>query len=501
MFRVKGIWIRFLLIEGDEEMKFGVSKIFKCDRAAVLPLFALTLFPILFLTGAVIDIGRQAYINTQLAYACDAAAIAGARYDVDDVVANATKIFYANFPKGTGNLNVVPVVTLSADNSTVTVTASANTALIFSKLLKLNTLPVAGETVVLRQLLSSQIAMVLDVTGSMAYNAKIQGLRAAASQLVSVIAEGSSTLPTNTAISIVPFVATVNVGSQYTGWLSDPATVTNRNNFPRNSPWAGCVGAVDTGNTMDTDTPPSASRKWPTYFAASTHTLYPSSSNRRTQTDNDWTVSGNNVSVVTPISGVNIGPNRSCGPAILPLTNDVRTLNSKINSLQPTNGGGTFGNLGLVWGWNTISPKWIGKWNNSIDPTPYGNGNSKSLIIVTDGENQWYDQPSYAPNGDPTAYGFQSSTNRLSTNLLGTTSLSSSGGKINSRVLSVCNSIKAAGIQVFTVTFRVSSSSAISLYRQCASKPEWAYQANNSQDLYNQFTAIGNQVKKITIFK
>ncbi len=72
---------------------------------------------------------------------------------------------------------------------------------------------------------------------------------------------------------------------------------------------------------------------------------------------------------------------------------------------------------------------------------------------------------------------------------------------IDSRVSSLCTRIKQTGIQIFTVTFQVSNSSAKTLYKNCATKPEWAYQAGTSQDLYNHFSTIANQLKKITIIK
>lgn len=76
-------------------------------------------------------------------------------------------------------------------------------------------------------------------------------------------------------------------------------------------------------------------------------------------------------------------------------------LLSKIDGLALVDGGGAFGNLGLVWGWNTISPKWNGKWTTSaIQPKPYSTTTEKSIVIVTDDENHWYDLSGYEPTGD-----------------------------------------------------------------------------------------------------
>lgn len=467
------------------------------DRGAVMPLFAVALLPIVLLTGIVVDVGRQAYINTQLAYACDAAAIAGARYNIEDVQANATKVFYANYLQDENEIRVTPVVTVSPDQTIVTVSASAEVSMFFGKLLGQDTLPIRAEAQVRRQMASSQIAMVLDVTGSMAYNTGIDGLREASRRLVEVVFEGNETLDT-TAISLVPYAASVNIGNRYRNWLSNPSRL---NDFPRNEPWAGCVGAVDTGNVMDTDAPPSRSRTWPVYFAESTL-----NKGLPTPRDNDWRIRPNGtLEVLGPLGGENVrvGPNRSCSLPILPLTNNKKVLLDRISQFTSANlgfGGGTFGNLGIVWGWNTISPRWKGLWQSDVQPTDYGAENLKSMVIVTDGENLWHNAAEN-PIGDPTAYNFGVSQNRATSSTLGISNISQAQARIDARVTSLCDRIKAQGIQVFTVTFRVSAPSAQQLYRDCASRPEWAFQAESAEDLYNQFSQIGSEVKRITIIK
>lgn len=462
----------------------------KSEEGAVLAIFAVALLPITVAAAIAIDVSRQSYINTQLAYACDAAAVAGARYEIADATANATKIFYANYPQTKNNVGVKPEVKISEDQSLISVSATSKMPTSLGVLGGIMDLNVYGFAQVKRSIDNLEIAMVLDVTGSMESNGKIAGLRQAATSLIDIIYEGKVSRP-GTAISIVPYVATVNVGKQYTSWLADPATLTK---FPSNSPWAGCVGAIDTGTTMDSDAPPSTTRLWPVYFAESTRDLSQNNS------DNSWRVINGALVNATSPAGVRVGPNRSCGPSIMPLTNNSTTLKNLVNTLNPVPGGGTFGNLGLVWGWNTLSPRWIGKWQSTIQPMPYGPINLKSIVIVTDGENQWFDEPA-TPTGDPTAYGFTAVTNRLSTNKLGVTSINQSRAKVDERLSKLCTSIKNAGIQLFTVTFRVSSTSAKDLYKACATKPEWAYQAENSAQLNDQFSQIAREIKKIRIVK
>lgn len=467
------------------KIKKTIQKIGKNEEGVVYVMFALLLIPFIILAAIAIEVSRASYINTQLAYAADAAALAGARYNIDDAQANAQKVFYANFPNGTQDIFVTPVVTISSDQKFVSVSVSGEMPTILGRFADILSLHVKAFSQVQRSFEGLELALVLDVTGSMASNNKIGGLISAARNLIDVI-YGPNNTKENMAVSIIPYVATVNIGSQHTSWLSDPTTL---NKFPSNVPWEGCVKAVDTGTVMDKDDPPSALRKWPVYFAESTYKQYGSNKG-----DNDWEEKpAGSVTVRTPIPNVKIGPNRSCGPSIMPLTNNRDALKAKISTLSPVYGGGTFGNLGLVWGWNTISPKWNGLWG-SINPQPYDKV-VKYLLIMTDGENNWFDESGYEPTGDPTAYG------RLQEGLLGTTTLSQTRGKIDSRLLDLCAKIKATGIQIFTVTFQVSDSQAKSIYKQCASKPEWAFQAENSQQLYTFFSQIGETVKKVIIVK
>lgn len=453
------------------------------EEGAVLALFAVILFPLVLLICMAVEFSRQAYLNTQLAYACDAAAIAGARYSLEDLQTNASKFFYANYSATkNGNVNAAPTISLSSDNKYVTVSTVAT----MPTMLGFN-LRVSGYSQVFREIYNVEVAMVLDTTGSMAENNKFAGLKSASKALINAIYGSNITIP-QTAISIIPYAVNVNIGTSYTSWLSSNPTST----FPSKVPWEGCVAAIDTNNVMDTDAPPSTSRKWPFYYVPSTLNQYSGIG------DNDWKQNSNGtITIVNSLySGDDIGPNKFCSQPILPLTNNRDTLLAKIDSLAMVMGGGTFSNLGLVWGWNTISPKWSGKWTtSSIQAQPYSSNTEKTVIIVTDGENQWYDTPYVSPNSDPTAYG------RITEGKLGTTSLSQARTKIDARVSDLCTKMKTEDIQIFTVTFRVSDLQAQTLFRNCATKPEWALQADNNQELADRFLFIASQIRKITIVK
>ncbi|MGI4851638.1 MAG: pilus assembly protein TadG-related protein [Janthinobacterium lividum] len=455
-------------------------------QGAVAILFCLLVTPITVLLSASIDFSNISYVQTQLAYAADAAAIATARYNLKDSPALASKIYYANYSGNTSKKGSNLSINVSSDQKKITVNASQTVTPLIGIINDGNINAVSVTSVTERIAVNYELAMVLDVTGSMAENGKIAGLISASNNVVTILSNGLTTIP-NGLVSIVPFVACVNVGSTNTKWVdTNPTTV-----FPVSAPWQGCVMAR-TNNLNDGENPPSAGL-WPLYYTSSTYQQYGTQKG-----DNDWTLSNKGVVVVqNAISGMAIGPNRSCGPSLVPLTNNATTLRAKINSLAPIGGGGTIGSEGIAWGWYTISPLWRGSWNVTAGyPMNYNlETNQKMMIIVTDGTNQWYDTPNYAPVGDPTAYG------RVWQNLLGTTDLDQTRDIIDNKVLNLCQQIKNKGITIYTILLMVDDARAQQVYQQCASEPAYAFLANTVTTLYDQLSVIASATQKVRIIK
>ena len=60
--------------------------------------------------------------------------------------------------------------------------------------------------------------------------------------------------------------------------------------------------------------------------------------------------------------------------------------------MKPWRRGGTAGNLGLAWGWRTLSPSWRGLWGDADLPLDYDTDfMEKVVVILTDGNNEFYD--------------------------------------------------------------------------------------------------------------
>ncbi|MBL0942086.1 MAG: hypothetical protein IBJ00_05100, partial [Alphaproteobacteria bacterium] len=120
-------------------------------------------------------------------------------------------------------------------------------------------------------------------------------------------------------------------------------------------------------------------------------------------------------------------------PTFLPNQKDANDLKIMIYKMQPGNGRVNFDDLVLVWGWRTLSPKWLNLWGSQTGyPKNYNlPHNRKALLIMTDGENNWFDGPLPPTGGDPTAYGFGATQQtRIGLNNLGTTQNSQAKSKI-----------------------------------------------------------------------
>lgn len=478
---------------------FRQNTFFGKQEGGVLIIFVFSLIPLLALTAFTYDLSLYAYVRTKIEYAADAAAITAARYDPPLSTTISQDVFYANFEQGFLGVLATPVITSSRDQKLFTVNVDTSMPTVMSKFLNIKALPIHVISQTQLDFTTLEVALVLDVTGSMSSNNKIANLRTAANQFVTTIF-GTETVSSYANVSIVPFVATVNVGSDKTSWLSNPTvarTTANGGSFPTGQPWQGCVGVRNSPYEETDDTPSIA--KWPTYLAASTYV------NASSRNDNDWTVTGSGaVQIRTAISGVNVGPNRSCGPAIQPLTNNSASLRSLINSLQPVNGGGTFANLGLIWGLRTLSPSWAGLWTGGANPVAYGSADTrKVLVIQTDGVSQWYDGSNAPSGGDPAAYGFGSTqATRIGLGRLsGVTNPSGATNAINALVAQNCTTIKNKGVEIYTVTFLVTDTTVQNLYRNCASKPENYYNITSSPNIVAAFDSIATKIRTIRIIK
>jgi Flp pilus assembly protein TadG len=446
---------------------------------------ALLALALLGTVGLSVDIARGYALRNRLMTALDAGALAGGRVlGTANVEADLSMYFNANLPKDfMGAIVDEPKVTVASDLETMEVSVSAVMPTLFMHLFGYDYLPVTASNRVRRTMHGLELALVLDVTGSMWSSDKIGQLRNAASDLVNILFGSNGTLNTLW-MSVVPYTATLNLGANRQDWLTaDSPTQTDY--VP--DTWRGCVEAR---SGHDADNAPPATAKFKAF-------LYPSTKDQYTDGgDNDWlpvTDSSNYIN-----SNDRAGPNLGCGPPLLPPTNVKQDILDKIAALKGVNRGGTMANLGLQAGWFTLSPKWRGLWGGATpDGLPFDYGlpdTGKAVVLLTDGSNEWYDY-SKPPTGDFTAYG------RLQEGRLGTTDSGTATSRINTRMLDLCTAMKAQKITIYTITLMVTSQTTKDLYMSCASQPIYYFNSPSAAELRGIFQQIGTQLSNLRLEK
>ena len=108
------------------------------------------------------------------------------------------------------------------------------------------------------------------------------------------------------------------------------------------------------------------------------------------------------------------------------------------------------------------------------------------MILMTDGVNTMSSQIY-------TAYGFLSAGN------LGTTNASTAVTKLNNKLATVCNSMKAQGILIYTVLFEESDNTVKNLLKNCASQPDFFFNSPDEETLKQAFRAIGDSLSALRV--
>ncbi|MCK8785742.1 Tad domain-containing protein [Roseomonas sp. NAR14] len=507
-----------------------------CRRGGVAAIVAAAAVPLMLMVGLATDLARLYLLQSRLVAATDVAALAGARAIFDpDRDTQVRNWFWANFTRDPASANrgylgavVAPadfVISTDSDNKVLRVRARATLPTGFMRLAGIQTMTAAADQSAQRQDRGMELAMVLDVTGSMSDSAgsgqgsKIAALRNAATELINTLFGNNASLP-NLWVSLVPYTTTVNIGRSHAGWL---ASGSYRAADFSPTVWRGCVEARSGGEDM-TDTPPTTAPFRPFLWTSTRNRYAPWVG------DNEWPTTSGTVTEANPESpksdsqqhpneGVyEVGPNVGCERALTAMAQAKATLLAEIAALRAgPDRGGTITNQGLQWGWATLSPRWNGLWGVPNMPLPYNTLNmDKVLILLTDGINDLADwsggapgsctvsgcsgaRPATAtnPDSDYTAYG-RMSENRLR---VGTVSKSSYLAEFNRRTSVLCESIKAAGIRVYTITFALTNATTQNMFRNCASRPDYYFNSPDAAALQAAFREIAQQLANLRLVR
>jgi Flp pilus assembly protein TadG len=462
----------------------ALRRLVRDKRGNVTMLAGLAVVPMMAGAGLVTDAGRAYMVDNRLSKALDSAALAAGRVlFAGSGEAEARAFFNANYPDDYLDSTVTDFTfTVGPDQQFITVTAEADVATTFMRVLGRQTITVTSRSVVERQNRGAEIALVMDNTGSMRSGGKMDAMKAAGQDLVEIMFGDANEL-NHLYVSVVPYTATINIGPHNWDWLKPGDKFHDSPSPYAPTSWRGCVEARTVNDRDETDDPPSV--------AGFTSFLYEANA-----IDNDWP----DIKEENYHQNEGTGPNLGCGPAITPLTNQKDTVEAAVAEMQPWHRGGTTSNLGLVWGWRTLSPRWQGLWEQETPagfPLAYDEElMDKVAIVLTDGVNQFYEWKDAAPGGsDDTAYG------RLLDYMPSASDEDDVVPTLNTKFAEVCEDMKAKGIILYTVTFGSSASDPDlqDLYRGCASNPANYYHAPDNATLREAFRSIGDKLSNLRI--
>jgi hypothetical protein len=168
--------------------------------------------------------------------------------------------------------------------------------------------------------------------------------------------------------------------------------------------------------------------------------------------------------------------------AVLPLSSDYDEVSSAISRLEPT--GLTAGHVGVAWGWYMLSPEWA-PLLTAAEPAAYHPTTRKVVIFLTDGQN----------NGTAhSIYGVRSLGHNSPTNPNPKPDTAANDASPNTQQLALCENMKQANVEIFTVGFGLWNGPALELLETCATSSNHFYKAEDSESLYQVFDSIRRQL-------
>jgi Flp pilus assembly protein TadG len=205
-------------------------------RGNTFAIVGAALVPLTAMIGSGVDMSRAYMAKTRLQSACDAAALAGRRVMVNDtldanVTNEATRFFRYNFPNGLyQTANFTPAVTRPA-SGTIRVAATTTIPTAIMRIFGFTSIPLEVNCDASLSYVNTDVMLVLDTTGSMAWDIngntttntadqKITALRAAVLALYDELAPIQTQLAANglrLRYGVVPYSSTVNVGALIRG--------------------------------------------------------------------------------------------------------------------------------------------------------------------------------------------------------------------------------------------------------------------------------------------
>ena len=315
----------------------------RSEEGAIAIIFALSISVLVMMAGLAIDVGRVMHASAKMTTALDAAALSAAKsmreggLSDDDIKQIAERYFQLNFAGSGVNYTVTGDlgVAINRDANSIELNISGQVPTLFARIAGIEQFTVPRTATALYESNDVELALQLDVTGSMA-GRKLADLKVAVKDLLDIMLPDEGT-PNKVRVGPAPFSAGVNAGPYAASVTNGRATdgcVYERRNLADQASEAPATGAMALKARSD-------------------------------------------------LTGRSI---QSCpsNARIVALTESKSTLWSEVNSYR--DGGTTAGHLGTAWAWYLVSPEWSTLWPTASRPAPYRDGKTiKAVVLMTDG--------------------------------------------------------------------------------------------------------------------
>lgn len=431
-------------------IRHAIHRFARNQGGSITMMFGLGVVMLMLSAGLAIDGSRTYYAGSRILMVLDAAAFAGARQfanpaaspsDIEDAVNTYFNAHIATADVARATFSALRV-TSDAVTGRVTAEVDVTVPTTFGRVVSVNAFQFTKAVEVEYKARNIEMAMVLDITGSMCSPscAKLDQMIMAAKEVVDTLLDGSVPGGTPNRIALAPYSASVNAGG-YRGIVSSGISAYGDD----------CVIERD-GIYATNNTPPSALSRARVMETAGTY---------------------------DPANGIYF--QYSCpSTSIMALSSDRSALKSRIESFAAS--GGTAGHLGTAWGWYLLTRSWNFVWGVSPAPAiPGDNRTIKAMLIMTDGVFN-------------TAY-------KTGTASAPTTQIDESYADFSA----ICAAAKLEGIQIYTVAFGLSAEAepgrtrARDTLRTCASAPSYAFDVEVGADLAGTFRQIADQLLSLRL--
>jgi len=413
-------------------------------RGGVAPLMAVIAVPVMAAVGMAVDYSRVNAARTAFQVSLDATALMLSKDAATEtskaLQTEATKTFNSLFsrPEVT-DVNVTPLYT-SAGGSKLTLNGTAVVHTNFLGVIGIDHVDIKSLSVSSWGNTRLRVALVLDNTGSMASDGKMDALKTASHNLLTQLQQ-AAVHPEDVYVSIVPFSKDVNFGSSNyaQSWL-------------RWDLWEEVNGSCSNTSYSNRTSCQSHSKVW----TPAAHNTW-----NGCVTDRDQNFDTTNSAAAVGSTQYPTEQYSSCSASLIPLTNDWTALNAKIDTMVPV--GNTNQAIGLQVGWQTLTATPF-----TVPPVDPDYKYQTVIILLTDGLNtqdRWY----------------------------------TSQSSINTRQQKTCNNIKDAGLTVYTVQVNTGGDATSTLLQNCASDPGKFFLLTSAGQIVATFGQIGTSLSKLRL--